>query len=140
MENKSYEEAAQKVAEKVSEKISQELENENKKPGFFKRNRWTIVAAVVGTAAGVLIGSKTAREKVVALGNDGLSACKNAFAKKETPVLEEAPVEVAEETQTATAQSEEQAKPNHNKWEGKYKGGWNNNNRPKYNNNTNNFN
>lgn len=138
MENKNYEEAAQKVAEKVSEKISQELENENKKPGFFKRNRWTIVAAVVGTAAGVLIGSKTAREKVVALGNDGLSACKNAFAKKETPVLEEAPVEVAEETQTATAQSEEQ-KPNHNKWEGKYKGGWNNN-RPKYNNNTNNFN
>lgn len=129
MENKNYEEAAQKVAEKVSEKISQELENENKKPGFFKRNRWTIVAAVVGTAAGVLIGSKTAREKVVALGNDGLSACKNAFAKKETPVLEEAPVEV---TQTATAQSEEQ-KPNHNKWEGKYKGGWNNN-RPKYNN------
>lgn len=133
MENRNYEEAAQKVAEKVSEKISQELENENKKPGFFKRNRWTIVAAVVGTAAGVLIGSKTAREKVVALGNDGLSACKNAFAKKETPVLEEAPVEVAEETQTATAQSEEQ-KPNHNKWEGKYKGGWNNN-RPKYNNN-----
>lgn len=138
MENKNYEEAAQKVAGKVSEKISQELENENKKPGFFKRNRWTIVAAVVGTAAGVLIGSKTAREKVVALGNNGLSACKNAFAKKETPVLEEAPVEVAEETQTATAQSEEQ-KPNHNKWEGKYKGGWNNN-RPKYNNNTNNFN
>lgn len=135
MENRNYEEAAQKVAEKVSEKISQELENENKKPGFFKRNRWTIVAAVVGTAAGVLIGSKTAREKVVALGNDGLSACKNAFAKKETPVLEEAPVEVAEETQTATAQSEEQ-KPNHNKWEGKYKGGWNNN-RPKYNNNNN---
>lgn len=138
MENKNYEEAAQKVAEKVSEKISQELENENKKPGFFKRNRWTIVAAVVGTAAGVLIGSKTAREKVVALGNDGLSACKNAFAKKETPVLEEAPV-VDEETQaTETAQSEEQ-KPNHNKWEGKYKGGWNNN-RPKYNNSTNNFN
>lgn len=136
MENKNYKEAAQKVAQKVSEKISQELENENKKPGFFKRNRWTIVAAVVGTAAGVLIGSKTAREKVVALGNDGLSACKNAFAKKETPVLEEAPVEVAEETQTATAQSEEQ-KPNHNKWEGKYKGGWNNNR--KYN-NTNNFN
>lgn len=138
MENKKFEEAAQKVAEKVSEKISQELENENKKPGFFKRNRWTIVAAVVGTAAGVLIGSKTARDKVVALGNDGLNACKGAFAKKETPVLEESPV-VAEETQaTETAQSEEQ-KPNHNKWEGKYKGGWNNN-RPKYNNNTNNFN
>lgn len=133
MENKNYEEAAQKVAEKVSEKISQELENENKKPGFFKRNRWTIVAAVVGTAAGVLIGSKTAREKVVALGNDGLNACKNAFSKKDAPVLEEAPV-VAEETQATetTAQSEEQ-KPNHNKWEGKYKGGWNNN-RPKYNN------
>lgn len=54
---------------------------------------------------------------------------------KETPVLEESPV-VAEETQaTETAQSEEQ-KPNHNKWEGKYKGGWNNN-RPKYNNNNN---
>lgn len=132
MENKNLKDAAEKVVENVAETVAQQVE---KKPGFFKRNRGKIVAAAVGTAVGVLIGSKTAREKIVALGNDGLNACKNAFAKKETPVLEEAPV-VAEETQTTAAQSEEQ-KPNHNKWEGKYKGGWNNNR--KYN-NTNNFN
>lgn len=132
MENKNLKDAAEKVVENVAETVAQQVE---KKPGFFKRNRGKIVAAAVGTAVGVLIGSKTAREKIVALGNDGLNACKNAFAKKETPVLEEAPVEV-EETQTTAAQSEEQ-KPNHNKWEGKYKGGWNNNR--KYN-NTNNFN
>lgn len=136
MENKNLKDAAEKVVENVAETVAQQVEN--KKPGFFKRNRGKIVAAAVGTAVGVLIGSKTAREKIVALGNDGLNACKNAFAKKETPVLEEAPV-VAEETQaTETAQSEEQ-KPNHNKWEGKYKGGWNNNRPNKYN-NTNNFN
>lgn len=137
MENKEILEGVENTVKNVAENVAQQVEN--KKPGFFKRNRWTIVAAVVGTAAGVLIGSKTARDKVVAFGNDSLNACKNAFAKKETPVLEEAPVEVAEETQTATAQSEEQAKPNHNKWEGKYKGGWNNNRPNKYN-NTNNFN
>jgi hypothetical protein len=135
MENKEILEGVENTVKNVAENVAQQVEN---KPGFFKRNRGKIVAAVVGTAVGVLIGSKTAREKIVALGNDGLNACKNAFAKKDAPVLEEAPVEVAEETQTATAQSEEQAKPNHNKWEGKYKGGWNNN-RPKYN-NTNNFN
>lgn len=136
MENKNLKDAAEKVVENVAETVAQQVE---KKPGFFKRNRGKIVAAAVGTAVGVLIGSKTAREKIVALGNDGLNACKGAFAKKETPVLEEAPVEVAEETQaTETAQSEEQ-KPNHNKWEGKYKGGWNNNRPNKYN-NTNNFN
>lgn len=135
MENKNLKDAAEKVVENVAETVAQQVEN---KPGFFKRNRGKIVAAAVGTAVGVLIGSKTAREKIVALGNDGLNACKNAFTKKETPVLEEAPV-VAEETQaTETAQSEEQ-KPNHNKWEGKYKGGWNNNRPNKYN-NTNNFN
>lgn len=134
MENKNLKDAAEKVVENVAETVAQQVE---KKPGFFKRNRGKIVAAAIGTAVGVLIGSKTAREKIVALGNDGLNACKGAFSKKETPVLEEAPVEVAEETQaTETAQSEEQ-KPNHNKWEGKYKGGWNNNR--KYN-NTNNFN
>lgn len=132
MENKNLKDAAEKVVENVAETVAQQVE---KKPGFFKRNRGKIVAAAVGTAVGVLIGSKTAREKIVAFGNDGLNACKNAFAKKETPVLEEAPV-VAEETQATAAQSEEQ-KPNHNKWEGKYKGGWNNNR--KYN-NTNNFN
>lgn len=133
MENKNLKDAAEKVVENVAETVAQQVEN--KKPGFFKRNKGKIVAVAVGTAVGVvLIGSKTAREKIVALGNDGLNACKNAFTKKETPVLEEAPVEVAEETQTTTAQSEEQTKPNHNKWEGKYKGGWNNN-RPKYNNN-----
>ena len=128
MENKNLKDAAEKVVENVAETVAQQVE---KKPGFFTRNRGKIVAAAVGTAVGVLIGSKTAREKIVALGNVSLNACKNAFAKKEAPVLEEAPVEVAEETQ-----SEEQ-KPNHNKWEGKYKGGWNNNR--KYN-NTNNFN
>ena len=134
MENKNLKDAAEKVVENVAEIVAQQVEN--KKPGFFKRNKGKIVAAAVGTAVGVLIGSKTAREKIVALGNDGLNACKNAFSKKDAPVLEEAPV-VAEETQaTETAQSEEQ-KPNHNKWEGKYKGGWNNNR--KYN-NTNNFN
>lgn len=132
MENKNLKDAAEKVVENVAETVAQQVE---KKPGFFKRNRGKIVAAAVGTAVGVLIGSKTAREKIVALGNDGLNACKNAFSKKDAPVLEEAPV-VAEETQTTAAQSEEQ-KPNHNKWEGKYKGGWNNNR--KYN-NTNNFN
>lgn len=135
MENKNLKDAAEKVVENVAETVAQQVE---KKPGFFKRNRGKIVAAAVGTAVGVLIGSKTAREKIVALGNDSLNACKNAFAKKETPVLEEAPVEVAEETQATAAQSEEQ-KPNHNKWEGKYKGGWNNNRPNKYN-NTNNFN
>lgn len=135
MENKNLKDAAEKVVENVAETVAQQVE---KKPGFFKRNRGKIVAAAVGTAVGVLIGSKTAREKIVALGNDGLNACKGAFSKKEAPVLEEAPV-VAEETQaTETAQSEEQ-KPNHNKWEGKYKGGWNNNRPNKYN-NTNNFN
>lgn len=135
MENKNLKDAAEKVVENVAETVAQQVE---KKPGFFKRNRGKIVAAAVGTAVGVLIGSKTAREKIVALGNDGLNACKNAFSKKDAPVLEEAPV-VAEETQaTETAQSEEQ-KPNHNKWEGKYKGGWNNNRPNKYN-NTNNFN
>lgn len=128
MENKNLKDAAEKVVENVAETVAQQVE---KRPGFFKRNRGKIVAAAVGTAVGVLIGSKTAREKIVALGNDSLNACKNAFAKKETPVLEEAPIEVA-------AQSEEQ-KPNHNKWEGKYKGGWNNNRPNKYN-NTNNFN
>lgn len=133
MENKEILEGVENTVKNVAENVAQQVEN---KPGFFKRNRGKIVAAVVGTAVGVLIGSKTAREKIVALGNDGLNACKNAFTKKETPVLEEAPVEVAEETQTTAAQSEEQ-KPNHNKWEGKYKGGWNNNR--KYN-NTNNFN
>jgi hypothetical protein len=132
MENKNLKDAAEKVVENVAETVAQQVE---KKPGFFKRNRGKIVAAAVGTAVGVLIGSKTAREKIVALGNDGLNACKNAFSKKDAPVLEEAPV-VAEETQTTAAQSEEQ-KPNHNKWEGKYKGGWNNNR--KYN-NTDNFN
>ena len=137
MENKNLKDAAEKVVENVAETVAQQVEN--KKPGFFKRKKGKIVAAAVGTAVGVLIGSKTAREKIVALGNDGLNACKNAFAKKETPVLEEAPVEVAEETQTTTAQSEEKTKPNHNKWEGKYKGGWNNNRPNKYN-NTNNFN
>lgn len=136
MENKNLKDAAEKVVENVAETVAQQVEN--KKPSFFRRNKGKIVAAAVGTAVGVLIGSKTAREKIVALGNDGLNACKNALAKKETPVLEEAPV-VAEETQaTETAQSEEQ-KPNHNKWEGKYKGGWNNNRPNKYN-NTNNFN
>lgn len=135
MENKNLKDAAEKVVENVAETVAQQVE---KKPGFFKRNRGKIVAVAVGAAVGVLIGSKTAREKVIALGNDGLDACKNAFKKKETPVLEEAPV-VAEETQsTETAQTEEQ-KPNHNKWEGKYKGGWNNNRPNKYN-NTNNFN
>lgn len=135
MENKNLKDAAEKVVENVAETVAQQVE---KKPGFFKRNRGKIVAAAVGTAVGVLIGSKTAREKIVALGNDGLNACKGAFSKKDAPVLEEAPV-VAEETQaTETAQSEEQ-KPNHNKWEGKYKGGWNNNRPNKYN-NTNNFN
>lgn len=134
MENKNLKDAAEKVVENVAETVAQQVE---KKPGFFKRNRGKIVAAAVGTAVGVLIGSKTAREKIVALGNDGLNACKNAFSKKDAPVLEEAPV-VAEETQTTAAQSEEQ-KPNHNKWEGKYKGGWNNNRPNKYN-NTNNFN
>lgn len=134
MENKNLKDAAEKVVENVAETTQQVV----KKPGFFKRNRWTIIAAAVGTAAGVLIGSKTARDKVVAFGNDSLNACKNAFAKKDAPVLEEAPVEVAEETPaTETAQSEQ--KPNHNKWEGKYKGGWNNNRPNKYN-NTNNFN
>lgn len=133
MENKEILEGVENTVKNVAENVAQQVE---KKPGFFKRNRGKIVAAVVGTAVGVLIGSKTAREKIVALGNDGLNACKNAFTKKDAPVLEEAPV-VAEETQaTETAQSEEQAKPNHNKWEGKYKGGWNNN-RPKYNNNNN---
>lgn len=136
MENKEILEGVENTVKNVAENVAQQVE---KKPGFFKRNRGKIVAAVVGTAVGFLIRSKTARKKIVALGNDGLNACKNAFAKKETPVLEEAPVEVAEETQTATAQSEEQAKPNHNKWEGKYKGGWNNNRPNKYN-NTNNFN
>ena len=130
MENKNLKDAAEKVVENVTETVE-------KKPGFSKRNRGKIVAAVVGTAVGVLIGSKTAREKIVALGNDGLNTCKGAFSKKDAPVLEEAPVEVAEETQTTAAQSEEQ-KPNHNKWEGKYKGGWNNNRPNKYN-NTNNF-
>lgn len=130
MENKEILEGVENTVKNVAETVAQQVE---KKPGFFKRNRGKIVAVAVGTAVGVLIGSKTAREKIVALGNDGLNACKNAFTKKETPVLEEAP-EVAEETQsTETAQTEEQ-KPNHNKWEGKYKGGWNNN-RPKYNNN-----
>lgn len=131
MENKEILEGVENTVKNVAETVAQQVE---KKPGFFKRNRGKIVAVAVGTAVGVLIGSKMAREKIVALGNDGLNACKNAFTKKETPVLEEAPVEVAEETQTTTAQSEEQTKPNHNKWEGKYKGGWNNN-RPKYNNN-----
>lgn len=138
MENKEKIESVKNTVENVAETVAQQVEN--KKPGFFKRNRGKIVAVAVGTAVGVLIGSKTAREKIVALGNDGLSACKNAFSKKETPVLEEAPVEVAEETHaTETAQIEEQTKPNHNKWEGKYKGGWNNNRPNKYN-NTNNFN
>lgn len=136
MENKEILEGVENTVKNVAENVAQQVEN--KKPGFFKRNRGKIIAAVVGTAAGVLIGSKTAREKIVALGNDGLNACKNAFAKKDAPVLEEAPVEVAEETPaTETAQSEQ--KPNHNKWEGKYKGGWNNN-RPNRYNNTNNFN
>lgn len=131
MENKEKIESVKNTVENVAETVAQQVEN--KKPGFFKRNKGKIVAAVIGTTVGMLIGSKTAREKVIALGSDGLNACKNAFAKKEAPVLEEAPV-VAEETQaTETAQSEEQ-RPNHNKWEGKYKGGWNNN-RPKYNNN-----
>lgn len=131
MENKEILEGVENTVKNAAETVAQQVE---KKPGFFKRNRGKIVAAAVGTAVGVLIGSKTAREKIVALGNDGLNACKNAFTKKEAPVLEEAPVEVAEETQTTAAQSEEQ-KPNHNKWEGKYKGGWNNNR--KYNNNNN---
>lgn len=121
MENKEILEGVENNVKNVAENVAQQVEN--KKPGFFKRNRWTIIAAAVGTAAGVLIGSKTARDKVVALGNDGLSACKNAFSKK-APVLEE---------EFESAQPNEQ-RPNHNKWEGKNKGGWNNNH-PKYNNN-----
>ena len=103
MENKNLKDAAEKVVENVAETVAQQVEN--KKPSFFRRNKGKIVAAAVGTAVGVLIGSKTAREKIVALGNDGLNACKNAFAKKETPVLEEAPVEVAEETQARRAET-----------------------------------
>jgi hypothetical protein len=121
MENKEILEGVENTVKNAAENVAQQVEN--KKPGFFKRNRWTIIAAAVGTAAGVLIGSKTARDKVVALGNDGLSACKNAFSKK-APVLEE---------EFESAQPNEQ-RPNHNKWEGKNKGGWNNNH-PKYNNN-----
>lgn len=126
MENKEILEGVENTVKNVAENVAQQVEN--KKPGFFKRNRWTIIAAAVGTAAGVLIGSKTARDKVVALGNDGLSACKNAFSKK-APVLEEELVVEA----TESAQPNEQ-RPNHNKWEGKNRGGWNNNH-PKYNNN-----
>lgn len=134
MENKEILEGVENTVRNVAETVAQQVE---KKPSFFKRNKGKIFAAVVGTAVGTLIGSKTAREKVISLGNSGLNACKNAFAKKETPVLEEAPVDVVGGTQTTeTAQSEEQ-KPIHNKWEGKNRGGWNNN-RPKY--NTNNFN
>lgn len=121
MENKEILEGVENTVKNAAENVAQQVEN--KKPGFFKRNRWTIIAAAVGTAAGVLIGSKTARDKVVALGNDGMSACKNAFSKK-APVLEE---------EFESAQPNEQ-RPNHNKWEGKNKGGWNNNH-PKYNNN-----
>ena len=121
MENKEILEGVENTVKNAAENVAQQVEN--KKPGFFKRNRWTIIAAAVGTAAGVLIGSKTARDKVVALGNNGLSACKNAFSKK-APVLEE---------EFESAQPNEQ-RPNHNKWEGKNKGGWNNNH-PKYNNN-----
>ena len=121
MENKEILEGVENTVKNAAENVAQQVEN--KKPGFFKRNRWTIIAAAVGTAAGVLIGSKTARDKVVALGNDGVSACKNAFSKK-APVLEE---------EFESAQPNEQ-RPNHNKWEGKNKGGWNNNH-PKYNNN-----
>lgn len=121
MENKEILEGVENTVKNAAENVAQQVEN--KKPGFFKRNRWTIIAAAVGTAAGVLIGSKTARDKVVALGSDGLSACKNAFSKK-APVLEE---------EFESAQPNEQ-RPNHNKWEGKNKGGWNNNH-PKYNNN-----
>ena len=133
MENKEKVESVKNTVENAAEAVAQQVV---KKPNFFKRNKGKIVAAVIGTTVGMLIGSKTAREKVIALGSDGLNACKNAFTKKETPVLEEAPVEVAEETQATTAQSEEQTKPNHNKWEGKYKGGWNNNH-PRNNNNFN---